>query len=114
VADGEIIELRLPTRAEIVVRPSQDQPGDWVVEANVESIDVQTGAPGRFTTTLPWHGGPPPRCEIAQAMINMLAHEVCEQLGIDPHARLALPERPTAPVVRMTDEEHAALMERVR
>ena len=111
MTDGETITLRLPTKAEILVYPSQERPGDWVVKANVEAIDIQTGQPGHFTTTLRWHGGPPPRNEIAQAMINMLAHEVCEQLGLDPHTRLALPE---APVVRMSDEDYAALMERVK
>ena len=105
--EGETIVIRLPTNAEILVYPSQEHPGDWLVSANVEAIDVTTGRPSHFSTRLKWHGGPPPRGEIAQTMINMLAHEICEQLGLDPHMRLSLPE---TPLVRMTDEEHAEIL----
>jgi hypothetical protein len=107
--EAETIELRLPTKATILVYPSSESPGDWLVKANVEAIDVATGQPGCFTTTLKWHGAKPPRGEIAQTMINMVAHEICEQLGLDPHTRLKLPE---TPLVKLTDEEHAAILER--
>lgn len=84
---GETIKLNMPTSCTVLVYPSQEHPGEWIIKCGVEALDVETGEPDHFSTT--WQGvgqsGPPSRETIAQTVIDMFAHEIREQLGLDPH-----------------------------
>lgn len=81
-----MIELRMPKHCKVHVFRSTDpanDPGTWIIKAEVEALDVDTGKLGFFATT--WRGGEPSLEDVAQTVVNMLAHEVAENLGLDPH-----------------------------
>lgn len=80
------IELPLPSKVTALVYESTSEPGTWVISVHVEALDVETKQPGIFATT--WRGADEPTdSDVAEAMIEMLAHEIREQLGLDPHDR---------------------------
>lgn len=67
-----------------------DEDGSWVARVDVEAFDVSAGDIRHFKTT--WRGRRPDtergeREVIALTIKNALAHEVQEQLGLDPHSQ---------------------------
>jgi hypothetical protein len=77
------IEVPLPTSCKVLVYPSTQFPGERVIKVMVEASDVETGKPGGFDVT--WTVKHLNRREIADAVIDMIKHEVEEQLALDPH-----------------------------
>lgn len=86
ITEAHTFKIRLPESCEVLVYPSDEKPGHWVVKCHVRAVDVTdpNGAVADFSTTLPY-GTTPTTDEVELVIRNMLAHEVKEQLGLDPH-----------------------------
>lgn len=77
-----LVEMPRTCRVEIYRPEAEDE--DWRVVVKLRAIDVKTDDFAVFQTR--WSTThEPTRDEIAQVVINALAHEAQEQLGIDPH-----------------------------
>lgn len=84
-AKEETIEIDLPKKCTVLVFESMETPGTWIIKANICARDVETGDDGYFTTL--WQGGKPSRRDVLATLVNMLRHELAEQLGLDPHRK---------------------------
>lgn len=75
----------MPQYCHVLLYAPDKQHEGWRVVVKVRTVDVTTDEFADFETR--WDGGltRPTQVEIAQVIINMLAHEVQEQLGLNPH-----------------------------
>ena len=82
------LEVRMPSRCRVIAHPSTEFPGEWKITCFIEAVDVLTGQPAEFTTR--WRGLQPTMADVARVVKNMFAHEIEEQLGLEPHDRQTL------------------------
>ncbi len=81
----ETIEIAMPMAVTVLVYKSETKPG-WITKVMLTTTCVETGEPDTFaqTTESPAKLS---RQELADIVVDMLAHEVAEQLGLGPHQR---------------------------
>lgn len=80
---SETISIRSPNSITVLVYKSDNAP-TWVTKVIVEAICVETDKPETFSKIFE-SDVKPSRQELADLVVEMLAHEVAEQLGLGPH-----------------------------
>lgn len=74
----------MPRDCRVDIYCPDDQHEEWRVVVKIKAIDVKTDEFAVFQTR--WSTThEPTQVEITQVVINALAHEIQEQLGINPH-----------------------------
>lgn len=82
--EGETLEVPLPSKLHVLVFPSID--GGWRLKLSAITVDVDTKLEGYFGTSASF-AEKPTREQIAVELDRWLAHEVREQLGLEPHGK---------------------------
>jgi hypothetical protein len=85
-AQSTTIAVRMPESCDVLVYPSTEEPGTWKTQVHLRAADVTDPAGELSTFGSTWQSPHAPTLEdVAKQVIDMLAHEVREQLGLNPH-----------------------------
>ncbi len=86
----ETIEIPPPKAITVLVYWSSTR-AKWISKVLISAADIKSGEHGFFSNETE-SDSKPSRQELADQVVELLAHEVSERLGLNPHGA---PEEPT-------------------
>lgn len=78
------LRIQLPADVVVLSYPSKERRGTWVSKVILTAEDVETKGIGYFSQQMQ-SSSPPTDRDVATLVVEMLRHEVHEQLRLEPH-----------------------------